>query len=114
MDKEKKKELQATYKERKITGGICAIKNIANGKMLISSVVDLQAYKNRYEFSKITGSCVNKIIEKDWNEFGSNSFEFVALEELEKKETQTDKEFAEDLETLEEMWLEKVNPHDIY
>lgn len=110
MDKQKKKELQNIYKERKITGGICAVKNTANGKMLLSAVANLQGYKNRFEFSKMTDGCLDKRIEKDWNEYGKDAFELEVLEELDKKEVQTSKEFSEDIETLKEIWLEKLDP----
>lgn len=114
MDKQKKKELQNIYKERKITGGICAVKNTVNGKMLLSAVVNLQGYKNRFEFSKLANSCLDKRIEKDWAKFGKDAFEFEVLEELDKKEVQTSKEFSEDIETLKEIWLEKLDTDILY
>lgn len=114
MDNQKKKELQSMYKERKVTGGICAVKNSANGKLLLSAVANLQGYKNRFEFAKITNVSIDKRIEKDWIEFGKEVFELQVLEELDKKETQTSKEFNDDIETLKEMWLEKLDPKILY
>lgn len=109
-----KKELKDAYKERKVIGGICAIKNISNGKMLITAVADIAGYKNRFEFSKSTGGCVSIKLQKDWNELGTNNFTFEILEELDKKETQTPKEFNEDIKTLKEIWLEKLDPALLY
>lgn len=43
----------------------------------------------------------------DWNRYGASSFVFETLEEITKKETQSDLEFADDLETLLEMWNER-------
>lgn len=109
-----KKELKAAYKERKVIGGICAIKNNSNGKMLMEAVSDIGGFKNRFEFSKKTGSCVNSKLISDWNQFGSDSFSFEVIEELTKKATQTDKEFKEDIIMLKEIWLEKIDPAILY
>jgi len=114
VEKQTRKEMQAAYKEHKVIGGICAIKNMANGKMLLSAVVDIQGYKNRFAFSKSTGGCVSTKLQKDWNEFGADAFTFEVLEELIKKETQTPKEFNDDIETLKEIWLEKLDLEMLY
>jgi hypothetical protein len=45
---------------------------------------------------------------KDWKTFGKEAFSFEVLEELEKKESQSDREFKEDLATLLEIWNEKT------
>ena len=114
MEKQNKKELQAAYKERKVIGGICAIKNAENGKMLLASVADLQGYKNRFEFSKLTGSCINVKLQKDWKKFGADSFALEVVEELVKKDSQTSEEFDDDIKTLKEIWLEKLDPDKLY
>lgn len=114
MERQNRKEMLAAYKERKIIGGICAIKNTVNEKMLISSVTNLQGYKNRFEFSQATGGCIDLRLQKDWGEFGADAFAFEILEELEKKETQTPKEFSDDIKTLKEIWLEKLDPEKLY
>lgn len=109
-----KKELQAQYKEREVIGGVYAIKNTENGKILIDSAVNLQGIKNRFEFSQKTGSCVDMKLQKDWAEYGSAAFSFEVLEELKKGETQNDKEFKADVNMLKEMWLEKMTGENLY
>lgn len=91
MDKQKKKGLQNMYKERKITGGICAVKNSANGKMLLSAVVNLQGCKNRFEFSKMTDSCIEKKLEKDWNKYGKMLLSLKCSRSLIKRRTRLQK-----------------------
>ncbi len=114
MDKQNKKELTARYKERKIIGGVYAVVNSATGKMLVLSANDLQGSRNRFEFSQKTGSCINLKLQDDWQKYGSSAFRFEVLEELAKKETQTPGEFAQDIDTLYELWAEKLSGKDLY
>ncbi|MCX7922566.1 MAG: GIY-YIG nuclease family protein [Clostridia bacterium] len=114
MKNQDKKEMLAAYKERKVIGGICAIKNTINGKMLLSAVADLQGYKNRFKFSQSTGGCIDLRLKSDWEKFGRDSFVFEVLEELEKKEAQTSKEFNDDIKTLKDIWLEKIDSDKLY
>nr|WP_319487623.1 GIY-YIG nuclease family protein [uncultured Caproiciproducens sp.] len=114
MDKQNKKELAATYKERKITGGVYAVVNSGTGKMLVLSTYDLQGSKNRFEFSQKTNGCINLKLQNDWQKYGTASFHYEVLEELTKKESQTLKEFEDDIHTLHELWVEKLGDKDLY
>jgi len=114
MDKPNKKEILATYKERKIIGGVYLIRNTANNKALLLSTTDLQGSKNRFEFSLKTSSCVTLKLQKEWAEFGANSFTMEVLEELSKTDAQTLKEFGDDIKNLEEIWLEKLDSNTLY
>ena len=109
-----KKELRAQYREREVIGGVYAIKNVANGKILIDSAVNLQGFKNRFEFSQKTGSCVNMKLQKDWGQHGSSAFVFEILEELKKGDTQSDKEFKADIAMLKEIWIKKMAGISLY
>ena len=109
MKNEDRKALTLAYRERKVIGGVYRIVNTENSNILLAPTADLQGAKNRFDFSLKTGSCVNLKIQKDWDEYGANAFTFEILEELEKKEDQTPKEFQEDLKVLQEMWQEKLN-----
>jgi hypothetical protein len=113
-DSVKKKELQSQYKEREIVGGVFLIRNTANQKLLLDSSMDLQGSKNRFEFSRNTGSCVYLKLQKDWSEQGSSQFVFETLEELRKGETQTPAEFKADVALLKEMWQEKLSTQELY
>jgi len=106
--------LRDACKERKDIGGICAIRNTVNGKTLILPVNNLHAYKNRFGFAQATGSCVDDKLLQDWDIFGANSFDLEILEELEKMEDQTPKDFRDDLKTLKEIWLEKFDSDKLY
>jgi len=114
MEKLNKKERLARYKERKVTGGIYSIKNTADGNLLLLSTCDLQGSRNRFLFSQKTGSCINIKLQNDYDQYGSDVFVFEVLEELEKKESQTDKEFDNDIKTLLELWMEKLSSDILY
>ena len=113
-DNKTKKEILAKYKEREIIGGVYAIKNILNNKMLLEAAADLQASKNRFEFSQQTGSCVYVKLQNDWNKQGSGQFVFEVMEELKKGETQTVEEFKADIDTLKKIWIDKLSDEDLY
>ena len=93
-----KKEAKSAYKLSKKVGAVVAYKNI-------DIAPDLAGVKNRFEFAKKTGIGLPYAIEKAAK---TADFELEVLEELEKDELQTTKEFKEDLKTLKEIWLEKL------
>ena len=114
MKPQNKKDLIAAYKQRPQIGGIYAVTNTQTGKSLVLASLDMGGIRSRYEFSAMMGGCFHPKLQQDVDRFGASVFSFVALEELEKKNTQTDREFAEDLDVLLTMWLEKYDPEKLY
>ncbi|MGG3451205.1 GIY-YIG nuclease family protein [Domibacillus aminovorans] len=106
---DRKKELKQQYKETTIEAGIYQIKNMVNGKTFIASTRNLKTLNGR-KFELEAGSSTHKELQKEWNEFGKDSFEFDVLEVLKKKENGFFDEKRE-LEKLEEKWLEKLQPY---
>ena len=109
-----KKEIISQYKDREIIGGVYAVKNTMNGKMLIESATDLRGRLNRFEFSQKTGTCVYAKLRDDWNKQKGCQFVFEVLEELKKGDSQTTTEFQADVDILKEMWLEKLAGSELY
>ena len=114
MNPQNKKDLIAAYKQRAQIGGIYAVTNTQTGKSLVLASADIGGIRKRYEFAEATGGCFHPKLQQDVNQFGSSAFSFTVLEELEKKSTQTDREFANDLEVLLSMWLEKYDRKKTY
>jgi hypothetical protein len=114
MDSACKREKKAAYREREVVGGIYAIRNTASGKLLLQSTADMAGSRNRFAFSQQTGSCVSMKLQRDWAVYGKAAFVWEILEELVKKETQTEGEFSEDLRALKALWEEKFDPAVLY
>ena len=114
MKPQNKKDLIAAYKQRAQIGGIYAVTNTQSGKSLVLASPDIGGIRKRYEFAEATGGCFHPKLQQDVNQFGSGAFTFAVLEEMEKKATQTDREFGDDLELLLSMWLEKYDPATLY
>lgn len=87
--------------------GIYCVKCTESSKQWLRSTIDLKGSKNRFDFSVSTNFCPETYMMVDWNRYEASSFVFETLEEITKKETQSDLEFADDLETLLEMWNER-------
>ena len=107
MDKEKRKELQSAYRNREVVGGVYCIKCSGNGRVWMRSTVDMEGTKNRVLFSLKMKGAPEPAMLRECLEYGWESFSFVVLEELKKEEKQTQKEFADDVSALLELWLEK-------
>ena len=114
IDSNRRKELRSQYAEREIVGGVYAVRNTLNNKLLIDAATDLKGSKNRFEFARKTGSCVYIKLQQDWTKQGSDQFTFEVLEELKKGETQTQAEFRADIDLLRELWREKLSAEDLY
>jgi hypothetical protein len=112
MKSETRKELASAYRERKVVGGVFAIRNTEHGKRLLNVTGDVQGSHNRFDFMKNTGLCYHHKLQSEWSD--NPPFVFEVLEELEKGEFQTDSEFKADLETLRELWVDKLRGAEFY
>lgn len=90
-----------------MTGGIYCIKCNGSGHLWIRSTKDISGQRNKYAFFMSTNTCPEPGMLSDWKQYGAQSFSFIILEELKKGETQSEKEFADDIRTLYDIWNEK-------
>lgn len=105
-----KKAAKLAYKASRRPVGVFAIRNLVNGKVLVGSSTDLTAIFNRIRFQLYAGGHPVKTLEADWKLYGTGKFEFEILEEL---PPQADQKYdpSADLEVLEDLWLEKLQPY---
>ena len=90
--------------------GVFQVRNLVNEKIFVGSSMDLDAIFNRIRFQLYAGSHPNKELEADWKQFGTGKFVFEVLEEIVPRED-TNYDYKADLETLEDLWLEKLEPY---
>lgn len=111
MDKDKRKKLQQQYSERRVVGGVYAIKNAASGKLLLLSTLDMPGSLNRFSFALQTGGCVHPKLRDVW---GKDEFTIEVIEELVKKEEQSEKKFTQEIEALYELTAERYSADQLY
>ena len=114
IDKEKKRVIVNEYKQKKTTGGVYKVTNTVNGRYLLKAEVDLQSFQNRFNFNQSMKGCLHPKMRKDYDEFGSEVYVLEFLEEVEKKEDESNMGFRDRLKRMEEAWAEKFDPEKAY
>jgi hypothetical protein len=104
-----KKQAKLAYKASRRPMGIFVIRNLVNDKVFVGSSADLGAMFNRIRFQLAAGSHPNKALEADWKRYGGDRFTFEVLEEVVPRED-PNYDYAADIEILEDLWLEKLEP----
>lgn len=106
-----KKDLKREYVETPRPMGVFQVRNLTNEKVFISSTLNLDGIFNRFEFQLKMDGHPNKKLQADWNALGAENFAFEILEELPPREN-PGYDYKQDLEVLEDLWLEKLEPYD--
>lgn len=108
---DRRSELKLEYKNRPRNIGVYQIRNKINGKILVGSSPNLDSAFNRYKMNLHSWPWGNQEFIKEWREYGQENFVFEILDQL-KQEEDPLYDYKEDLKTLEELWLEKLQPYD--
>ncbi|HEY0459339.1 MAG TPA: GIY-YIG nuclease family protein [Pyrinomonadaceae bacterium] len=103
-----KKDLIREYKETTQPSGVFQIRNLQNEKIFVGSSLNLEGIFNRHRFALNAGSHQNKALQADWNEAGAENFAFEILEEIQPRENL---DLKKELEFLEDLWLENLQPY---
>lgn len=107
-----RKEITQAYKELKPRFGIFQIRNTVNNKIFVEASINLDKIWNRHVAQLNFGSHPSPELQKDWAIHGPQSFVFEELAELEEKEEVSPRDRQKDLKTLEQMYLEELQPYD--
>lgn len=103
---DRKKELKNNYKQTLRTMGVYQIRNLVNEKVFVGSSMNLNGIINRHRFQLKMGSDPNQSLQKAWHE-SPGDFSFEILEEIKPREGL---DYEKELEFLEDLWLEKLQP----
>jgi len=105
-----KKEIKKQYKQTLPPMGIYQIKNLINGKIFLGSSKNLHGKSNSYKFQLNSGLHINRELQEDYSKYGEDNFTFEVLDKLEPRDDPS-YNYDDDLKTLEELWLEKLQPY---
>lgn len=104
-------ELKQAYKEKPPPMGVFAVRNRADGKVLVGTSLNLPGMLNRLRFELATGmhrTC--PALQEDWNRHGADHFSFEILDVLPPTE-EPRADPKEELRVLESLWLERLRSH---
>ena len=103
------KQLKKNYQQNAPPMGVFLIRNTVNDRVFLGSSLNLPGIINRHKFQLANGNHPNKQLQSDWNELGSNKFAFEIVDELPTR-SGTDVDYRTELNSLENLWLEKLQP----
>ena len=89
--------------------GVFQIRSKTDDKVFIDSSLNVPGKINRHIFALKAGLHAAKSLQSDWNKLGEENFAFEVLEDVEPR-TQANYDYAADVKTLEELWLENLQP----
>jgi len=108
MEKNRRKELLEEYSQIKTIMGAIQITNKVNGKIFVDTYPNLKNKWIMIQSQLDMGRFANLQLQKEWKEFGAESFTYEVLEEKEADEV---KDRKWELKQLEKQWLEKLQPY---
>jgi hypothetical protein len=105
-----RKALKREYQQSRRPMGVYRVRNTVHDRSLVGSTTDLPAMLNRQRAQLSMGAHANRALQKDWDELGSEAFEFEVLDELTPPD-QPDYDPTADLKALEALWLDQLSPY---
>lgn len=105
-----RKDAIRRYKDTPRASGVYAIRNKADGKVLVGSAVDVAGVLNGQRAQLRFGAHRNRELQLDWNRLGADAFEFEVLDTLTPPEGAADYDPRDDLAVLEALWIERLQP----
>lgn len=106
-----RKEAKLQYKLSHRPMGVYQVRNIVNGKVWVNSSLNLPGSFNG-DRAKLGGAHHKSLkLIAAWKEFGEENFVWEILEEVFPR-SEPGYDYKADLEFLEDLWLDKLQPYD--
>ena len=105
----RRKELKFQYKLNPQPMGVYQIKNKQNGKVFVTSSMNLPGSFNGDRFKLNLKMHPNKALQNDWNNHGPDVFSFIVLETLDITKT-PEADWQTKVTHLEQKWLANLQP----
>ncbi|MFB9991489.1 GIY-YIG nuclease family protein [Deinococcus oregonensis] len=99
------------YKDFEPVMGVWAIRHLASGRIFLGTSLHTAGALNRHVFTLRLGTHRNAALQRDWNEHGEAAFTTEILHVLDRVSGRTETDNARDLQTLERLWLEELQPY---
>jgi hypothetical protein len=115
-DKQKRRELVATYKQSARPMGVYQIRNVDNGKIFVDKSTDLDASRHRHKFVAAMDRPPIAELHEEWQIYGGRRFVFEVLEEMHPGQlvntggANMDR-YRNELNDLLDLWLKKLQPY---
>lgn len=106
ISSDKKKELQAEYKQMKTDMGLFAVINKDDQKYFLVETKNLKGKINSTSFQLRSGAHPNKQLLHDWHRLGADRFEIIVLEQLEYEDGKDN--YSDELELLKMIWADRL------
>jgi hypothetical protein len=108
MDRKKAKQ---EYKQALQPMGIVRVRNLRDGRVFLMASSDTRGAMNSLRFQLKLGAFVTSPeLARDWKELGEEAFAIEVLDVLKPVED-PDHDYRADLQVLEELWLERLQPY---
>lgn len=104
-----RKDKIRAYKDAPKPIGVYRVYNTVNGKSLIGAAHDVRARLNRHLAELKLKTSPNAALVADWNTYGKDAFVFEILDTLDPADDPA-YDASDDLNVLEALWREKLQP----
>lgn len=94
--------------------GVFIIKNDIIKKIYFGKSNDIKSKFNFFKFQFGVGLCMIKELNNEWKKYGEKVFIFEVLEFIKYDDNKIEKDYLEELDILEMVWLEKLKEDNIY
>ena len=81
-----------------MTGGVCAVRNTATGRLLLMSAAPPAATRKLVGVAASTGTTLLTALTDDWRRYGRDCFVFEVLETLTREPEQAEAQFRAELD----------------